>query len=476
MNAELPTVAGANLLGHAHLFRKDRLALLRAVAEAGPITRLRFFHKPVLFVSSPEMAHQVLVERARSFEKSPALKILFHDLAGEGLFTSEGPLWQRQRRLMSPLFHAEALTSYAQTMHAVAARAVAPLQEGASVDLAPEMTRIAMNVVAATLFGAETDADAEELGRALRVAFAWVDEQLASARLSLQISAFEAFEHVGPHMPQAMAAIRDRIGEALSGPVLLPGHRDAELQTAFRTIDSKIQALIDDRRANPTSRVDLLTKLVLARDAADADGMSDRQARDEAVTLFVAGHETTANALAWTFYLLARNPEARARVQAEADACSPDDATPPALDRLAYTTRVFKESLRLYPPVLVLPRRSLEPFELGGRLFPARMLVFVNAFGLHRSASVWPDPDRFDPDRFLPESEAKRPKSAWLPFGVGPRVCIGNHFALMEGPIVLATWMRRARFEIDATRTIEPDSFPALRPTAVPAVVRKIRP
>src|SRR5579872_1768040 len=107
MNAELPTVAGANLLGHAHLFRKDRLALLRAVAEAGPITRLRFFHKPVLFVSSPEMAHQVLVERARSFEKSPALKILFHDLAGEGLFTSEGPLWQRQRRLMSPLFHAE---------------------------------------------------------------------------------------------------------------------------------------------------------------------------------------------------------------------------------------------------------------------------------------------------------------------------------------------------------------------------------
>ena len=473
MNAEIPTVAGANLLGHAHLFRKDRLALLRAVAEAGPVTRLRFFHKPVLFVSSPEMAHQVLVERARSFEKSPALKILFHDLAGQGLFTSEGALWQRQRRLMSPLFHAQALTSYAQTMHAVAARALAPLQDGASVDLAPEMTRITMNVVAATLFGAETDADAEELGRALRVAFAWVDEQLASARLALQISAFEAFEHVGPHLPQAMAAVRDRIGGALSGPVLLPGHRDAELQAAFRTIDTKIQALIDDRRANPTSRVDLLTKLVLARDVADADGMSDRQARDEAVTLFVAGHETTANALAWTFYLLARHPEARARVQAEADASSPDDATPPALDRLAYTTRVFKEALRLYPPVLVLPRRSLEPFELGGRLYPERMLVFVNAFGLHRSASVWPHPDRFDPDRFLPDNDAKRPKSAWLPFGVGPRVCIGSHFALMEGPIVLATWMRRARFEIDPVRTIEPDSSPVLRPTGVPAVVRK---
>jgi cytochrome P450 len=242
--------------------------------------------------------------------------------------------------------------------------------------------------------------------------------------------------------------------------------------------------MIDQRRANPApdgvgARADLLTRLLLARDTegGHGEGMTDRQIRDEANTLFVAGHETTANALAWTFYLLARNPEARARVQAEADAFGPEGPTSFAPEKLDYTTRVFKEALRLYPPVVLLVRRSLEPVELLGQTYPERTLAFVNPYGIHLNPSVWPDPDRFDPDRFTPEKEASRPKSAWVPFGVGPRVCIGNSFALMEGPIVLATLMRNARFEIDPRRTIEADAFATLRPRGgVPAVVRRVSP
>jgi cytochrome P450 len=470
----IPDVPGANLMGHGHLFRDDRLALLRSAADAGPISRIRFLHRWVLFANSAEAAHEVLVERARSFEKSPGLRIVLHDLAGDGLFTSEGPLWQRQRRLMSPLFHAGALASYAKTMNEVARRALGRLREGDVVDIAREMTRITMSVVAETLFGTETDAEADELGRALTVALAWVDEHLASSLLALQVTLVEALEKTRPILPQRLSKVRAGVEKALEGPVLLPGRRDAEFQWAVRTFDRKIRTLIDERRAHPNGRVDLLTKLLTARDVVGDDGMSDHQIRDETVTLFVAGHETTANALAWTFYLLARNPEARARVQAEVDALEPEAAGEFAPEKLPYTTRVFKETLRMYPPVIVLPRRSLEPIELGGRSYPERTLAFVNVYGIHMSPRTWDDPDRFEPDRFVVDREAQRHKSAWMPFGVGPRVCIGTHFALMEGPIILATLMRGARFDIDPARTIEPDSSPALRPKGgLPAVVHR---
>jgi cytochrome P450 len=258
---------------------------------------------------------------------------------------------------------------------------------------------------------------------------------------------------------------------------MLPGKNDEELARAVQVLDRHIQSMVDERRASPSARADLLTRLLLARDTEGGrgEGMSDRQIRDEANTLFVAGHETTANALAWAFYLLAKHPEARARVQAEADAFGPEGPTSFEPGRLEYTTRVFKEALRLYPPVVLLVRRALEPVEILGQRFPDRTLAFVNPYGVHFDPSVWPEPERFDPDRFTPEREATRPKAAWLPFGVGPRVCIGNSFALMEGPIVLATLMRNVRFEIDASREIVADAFATLRPSGgVPAVVRRV--
>jgi cytochrome P450 len=480
MLATIPAVPGSNLLGHGHLFRGDRLAFLRSIADAGALSRVRFLRKWVVFATSPEAAHEVLVEHASRFEKTPGLRMVLRDVAGHGLFTSEGDLWRRQRRLMAPLFHSAPLAGYAAAMNAVARRSVDRLRDGESLDLAREMTRITMAVVAETLFGADTSDAADELGHALTVALKWVDDSLASTYLSLQMALFEAAEMAQPHLPAPLLDVRQRIEDALRGPVLLPGRKEPEYVAAIRTLDRHITAMIDDRRADPTQRnerADLLTRLLMVRDTegGKSEGMSDRQVRDEANTLFVAGHETTANALAWTFYLLARNPEARARVQAEADAFGPEGPTSFAPDRLAYTTRVFKEALRMYPPLVVLGRRALEPVTIQGEPLPARVLVFVNPYGIHHSARVWPEPERFDPDRFLPEREAARHKSAWIPFGVGPRVCIGNHFALMEGPIVLATLMRNLRFEIDPHRDIAADAFATLRPKGgVPAIVRSV--
>lgn len=472
----LPVVAGSKVLGHGHLFRQDRLAFLRSIGEAGPMARVRFLNRWVAFASSPETAHQVLVEHAGAFEKSPGLRLVLKDLAGDGLFTSEGELWRRQRRLMSPLFHATQLAGYAATMNEVARRSLERMKDGEHLDLAREMTRITMGVVAATLFGADTYEEADELGHALTVALKWIDDSLASTYLTVQIALIEAVEKAGPRVPQAMLDVRQRIEEALREPFLLPGRRAPEVTQAIRTLDARIMSMIDDRRAHPSDRADLLTRLLLARDTEGGNrGMSDKQLRDEANTLFVAGHETTANALAWTFYLLARNPEARAKVQAEADAFGAEGPTSYAPERLAYTTRAFKEALRMYPPLVIMGRRSLEPVTIAGETIPERTLLFVNVYGIHASPVVWPDPDRFDPDRFSPEREQTRHKSAWMPFGVGPRVCIGNSFALMEGPIVLATLMRNARFDIDASRTIEADAFATLRPKGgVPAVVRRV--
>ncbi len=486
----LPVVPGGNVLGHVHLFQEDRLRFLRTVAGTAPLARLRFLHRWVAMASSPESAHAVLVEHAKSFEKSPGIRVLLHELAGEGLFTSEGDLWKRQRRLMSPLFHAQPLAGHASTMTAVARRVLDGVADGETLDLSRLTTHIAMGVVVGTLFGAgsggdvepgspaaaEAAAEADAVGHALTLALKWVDGQMASSYLTLQITLIELMERLHPVVPAPLAGLQAKIEEALRDPILLPGRHEPELVAALQRLDAFVHRMIDDRRANPRERVDLLTKLLLVRDVEGgrSEGMSDKQVRDEANTLFVAGHETTANALAWSFYLLGRHPEAMARVQAEADAFGPEGPTSFDPERLAYTTRVFREALRLYPPVVLLPRRTLEPVEICGTHLPERTIVFVNPYGLHMSPEIWPDPERFDPDRFLPEQEATRHKSAWLPFGVGPRVCIGNHFAMMEGPLVLATLLRRARFELDPSRVIEADAFATLRPKGgVPAVVRR---
>jgi cytochrome P450 len=272
-------------------------------------------------------------------------------------------------------------------------------------------------------------------------------------------------------------AIARAASEKVSSPFLVPGVRDPELRAAVRLVNERLQAMIDERRRQGLSQRDLLTLLLTAKDPdGSSERMSDRQVRDEAVTIFVAGHETTATALAWSFYLLARHPDVLERVRAEADAFAAGPIERWEPDRLAVTTRVFREALRLYTPITMLPRRTTEEVEIAGVRIPKRTIVLVSAYAQHYRTDSYPDPERFDPDRWLPDRETTRHRRSYLPFSAGPRFCLGAHFAMMEGPLVLSQLLRRFDFEIDARKTIDEDDFATLRPRGgVPAIVRARR-
>lgn len=470
----IPEIPGGNLLGHMHLFQHQRLPMLLDAMRLGEVSRMRLLAKSLLVVSGARAAHEVLVEKAKQFEKSPGLRLLLYYLAGDGLFTSEGELWRRQRRLMAPLFQPAQLSRYAGLMQGVARRAVARWHDGERIDIAAETTRIAMGVVGKALFDSDTFDEADALGEALTEALQWVDDHAGSPAILGHMAALDAVHAAEPKLPEALRPYAKQLHDRLQEPFAIPGAHAPTLRAAIARLDARIQQMIDERRAQGLSRDDLLTRLLAARD--DEGGgvtMTDKQVRDEATTLFVAGHETTATALAWSFYLLGKHPEVRAAVQAEVDALETDPDFDMAMTRLPLTLRVFKEAMRLYPPVLVLARRSLEPVTIGGHALPKHTVVFVSPWGVHRNPAYWDEPDRFDPDRFLPEREVARHRSAWLPFGAGPRVCVGNHFAMLEGPIVMATLMRNTHFELAPGLAVEPDSFATLRPRGgVPAVVR----
>lgn len=471
---DLPRVPDVNLLGSFGPSTAERLAFQRDLATRREhLVRGRILHLPLVLPCTPEASHEVLVTKAKSFEKSPGMRVLLHYLAGNGLFTSEGALWRRQRKLMSPLFQPAPMHKYAETMRLVAERAADGMRDGQHIDVAHETTRIAMSVVGRALFDAETFDEADALGSALTKCLAWVNANLASPTLVPHVMMLDLTQALAARTTGKLRAALERAHDKVNEPFLMPGVRDPELRAAVHLLDERVQAMIDERRRQGFARDDLLTRLLTAEDVEAGGGrMNDKQVRDEAVTLFVAGHETTATALAWSFYLLARHPEALARAQAEADAFGGEPITKWEPERLAYSTRVFREAMRLYPPIIMFARRSLEEVDIQGTTLPPRTLTFVSAYAQHRRPDVYEDPDAFDPDRWLPEREALRPKSSYLPFSAGPRFCIGIHFAMMEGPIVLATLLRRWRLEIDPRREIVEDDFATLRPRGgVPAIV-----
>lgn len=460
---ELPTLPTSSWAGHMDELTRDRIAFFhRWNREIGDFGRLRVFGYSIGFVNTPALVREVLVEKAKHFEKSPILRTILHPIAGEGLFTSEGELWKRQRRLMAPLFQHGQLEGYGDAMGECAAQVIDGFRDGEILDMARVTTRITMNIAGRTLFDADTLSEADELGRALTVALDWADWAVTSMPLILQTRLRTHLDHWGSPLPVALDALRRRLVHALLPPLLGPTARSRELRSAVRTLDAKVARMIADRRAQGLDRADLLSRLLWAHDE-DGSRMSDRQIRDEVLTLFVAGHETTASALAWAMYLLARDPAAYARAEAEADALD----QPPgyaALPQLPYSLQVFKEALRLYPPVFFFGRQTNSEVEVGGYLVPPRMVFMVSPYALQHRADLYPDPERFDPERFTPEAEEARHKQAYVPFSAGPRTCIGNHFALMEGPIVLARLLRRARFELATSEPISPEPKTTLRP------------
>jgi cytochrome P450 len=479
--SQIPMVSGGRGLGHVEEYKNQRLAFLRrTVAECGPIARAVLL-RPLVIVSDPQLMHEVLVEKARAFRKSPILRLVLFPLAGDGLFTSDGAPWRNQRRLMAPLFHHDQITGFAESMTRVANRSAAQMKDGDTIAVAKATTQIAMSIVGKALFDAETFDEADELGHALTIALAWSDARIGTWPVGAQVlfrARLEALRDGGwgrnPRTRWIKSAAEKALG-ALEAPLryhLSPADRG--MREAIATVDARVARMIAARRTAGLDRNDLLSQLLRARDDEDGARMSDRQVRDEAVTLFVAGHETTAAGLAWAFHELAKHPEIRTRVQAEADRFA---GLTPSLDELrepSLCSRVFKEALRLYPPVYAFGRQALEDVTVGGYDIPKGMIVIASVYGQHHNPAVYSEPERFEPDRFLPEAEAARHKSAWLPFGAGPRVCIGNHFALLEGRLVLAALSHRIALEPKPGVTVVPAPVATLRPSeGMPMVVRR---
>ncbi len=416
------------------LFRNQLRFLEDAKREWGDVLAFRVGPKPVALLSHPDDIRDVLVTQQRHFIKGRGLQRAKR-LLGEGLLTSEGDFHLRQRRLAQPAFHRDRITAYAATMIDLASTHAARWTPGATVEIAGEMMRLTLEIAARTLFGSRVEGEAAEIGAAVKVAV----ESFATAVIP--------FSELMDHLPFG------------------PGRR---FFLARARLDQTIGRMIAARRADGRDHGDLLSMLLAARDEdGDGTGMTDLQIRDEVMTIFLAGHETTANALTWSWWLLARHPEVEARMHAELASVLgdrlpvPDDAR-----RLPYTRAVVAESMRLYPPAWILGRQALRPYQLRGHVLPTGTLVLMSQYLVHRDARWFPDPDRFDPQRWLvpAEEQPERPRLAYFPFGAGTRVCIGEQFAWTEAVLVLATLARRWRLVAHDDRPVGVRALITLRP------------
>ena len=412
---------------HVFVMRRDPLAFLAGLARRyGDVVHFRLARQHVTLLSDPEHVRDVLVVRQKLFVKSRALERA-RLLLGEGLLTSNGEHHLRQRRLAQPAFHRQRITGYAATMVEEGVKLRGRWRDGEVLDIPREMMRVTLAVAGRTMFSTDVSGEAEEIGAALTDAMELFDVAV---------------------LPFAELFVK------------LPLPASRRFTRARARLDQTMYRIIGERRRDDRDRGDLLSMLMLARDEeGDGTGMSDRQLRDEALTIFLAGHETTANALSWTWHLLARHPEAEAALHAELDAVLGGRAPEPAdYGALDYTRRVLAEAMRLYPPAWVLGRRPLEELEIGGHRVRANSIVLMSQWVVHRDPRWWPDPLRFDPDRWTDAAERVRPKFAYFPFGGGTRQCIGEHFAWMEGVLLLATIAQRWRFRP------APGSVPAPQP------------
>jgi cytochrome P450 len=427
-----PGPPGRFLVGVLPEFRKNPPGFLETVArQYGDVAYLPLGRQHIYFLGHPDSIRDVLVTHQNKFKKSRMLERA-QVLLGDGLLTSEGQHHRRQRRLVQPAFHRDRMTGYGAVMVDRAVRVRNQWQSGRPFDMLQEMMRLTLAIVAKTLFSTDVDAEADDIGVALTEVFSLFEIILMP------------FSEILEKLP-------------------LPAVR--RFKRARRRLDETIYRLIAERRASGDDAGDLLSMLLLAQDEEGSGGMTDRQVRDEALTLFLAGHETTADALTWTWYLLSQNPEAEAAFHAELDRVlggrvpSIED-----LPQLRYTESIFSEALRLYPPAWGIGRRALEDYEVGGFTIPERSVVLMSPYVVHRDPRWFPDPLAFRPGRWLTEDPA-RPKFAYFPFGGGARVCIGERFAWMEGTLLLAAIGQRWRLRLEPGHRVETHARITLRPT-----------
>ena len=417
-------------------FRRDALGFLLHTARTyGDVAWFRVGPFDIYLLSHPDHVRDVLVAGHHAVTKSRVLQEA-RRILGDGLLTSEGDTHKRNRRLLQPVFHHQRIVEYGEVMAGYAARASERWRDGQELDLHEELMALTLAIVGKTLFGTDVEeADAQRVAGSLRTMFDMYDRF------------FMPFAEHLERLP-------------------LPANR--RFWQAKASLDEVIFGLIRDRRADG-DRGDLLSMLLAAHDGDGGHetngGMSDRQIRDEATTIFLAGHETTSIALTWTFYLLSQSPEMEGRLHRELDeVLAGRDPGPSDLPRLEFTRRVFSESLRLYPPAWTMGRSVAADLPLGGYVIPAGATALLSQYVIHHDPRWYPDPWRFDPDRWEPAAVAARPKYSFFPFGAGPRMCIGEDFAWMEGMLVLATIAREWTFRLLPGQVIDLQPRITLRP------------
>src|SRR5262245_10896208 len=426
-----PGPRGSFLLGSFRDFQRDQLAFYEACARWGDVVPARLGPRRIVLIYHPDAIEEVLVTRNRDFVKSPGMQLL-RPLLGDGLVLSEGDVWLRQRRLVQPAFHRQRVAAYGEVMTAYAERQLAGWKADQVIDVHAEMMALTQAIVAKTLFDADVSDDNHEVADASQVLMEDFGTRLRSFRFL-------------PHW--------------------LPTPANRRSWAAIRRLDQLVYQIIAARRARAEDRGDLLSMLLRAQDSDDGTGMSDRQVRDEVMTLFMAGHETTAVALSWTWYLLAQHPEADTRLADELRAVLGDRAPSVAdLPRLAYTERVVMESMRLYPPAYGLGRQAVRPTEVAGFPIARGVIVGMPTWSVQRDARWFDDPAAFRPERWANDLARRLPRYAYFPFGGGPRQCIGNAFAMMEAVLLLATIARRFRLVLVPGQQVTPTTYVTLRP------------
>ncbi|MEM7036414.1 MAG: cytochrome P450 [Bacteroidota bacterium] len=436
---EIPGPRQIPWLGNALSFvRKDRLEWLAGLsAEHGHLIRMKLFNEPILLVQEADWLQYILQSHYKDFTKQGRVIEKGKAVLGNGLFTSEGEFWRKQRRLAQPAFYKRRLEGLALTMVECIEAMLKEWEQyaasGKVVDIGNEMMRLTLHVVTQSMFGGS-------LTEEEYMAFADTFPALLRETNRRILNPFPFMDHVRPG-------------------------RAAQYRRNIERLDAMIYRMIEERRASGEDGDDLLGMLMAARDEDSGEGMSEQQLRDEVMTIFIAGHETTAQALCWALLMLHRHPEIQTKLQSEAVQVL-GERSPTMEDFMAmpYGLKVFKETLRLYPPVAIFVRRALKSFEMSGYKVPAGTGFIIPPYMMHRDPRFWDDPKRFDPERFTPEREKERPKFVYFPFGGGPRICIGTKFAMMEAVLALGMMLRRFRVEPVDPDNVEMDLTMTLRP------------
>jgi cytochrome P450 len=431
-----PGPRGGFTLGRAmEMKRKGILQLYYdAWKQYGDVVRFQMGPMVMHTVILPEHVQYVLVKNAENYAKDATYDKLRIAL-GSGLLTAEGPLWQRQRRLMSPTYTPKAVTKFAIIMtdatDQMLSRWREPCHTGVLLPVNTEMMRLTMTVISQSVFGVDVGDSFAETGKALR--------------FILEYASTRTMSFIDP-------------------PLWLPTPTNRKLKYSLNTIDNFIYNIIAERRKNPDPDY-LLTLLMQARDDETGEFMDEKQVRDEALITFFAGHETTAQLLTWTWYMLAKHPEVEEKLHAELSSVL-GGRTPTVDDipNLTYTRRIIDESLRLYSPVAITARDVVAGDEIGGYQIPAGSMAVIAPYLTHRHPDFWANPEKFDPDHFLPEQVSARPRYAYYPFGAGARICLGIHFALLEAVLVLAETAQHYRLHLPPGQEIHPVMVGTLRP------------